>query len=71
MIVSRSSGDHVTVSTDESVLPDVAEIALDWMDLTLYGGAEAAAALTSENVCASCDAGVWTLKAKHLETLQQ
>ena len=71
MIVSRSSGDHVTVSTDTMILPQVAEIALNWMDLALYGTAEAAGALTSDTVCSGCQAGVWTLKAKNLEKLQQ
>ena len=71
MIVSRSSGDHVTVSTDTTVLAQVAEIALDWMDLALYGTPAAADALTSPNVCAKCEPGMWTLKEKHLATLRR
>ena len=71
MIVNRSSGDHITVSTDTTVLPQVAEIALDWMDLALYGTHEAADALTSANVCASCGADMWMLKEKHLATLRR
>jgi hypothetical protein len=66
-----SSGDHITVSTDTTVLPQVAEIAPNWIDLALYGTHEAAAALTSPTVCASCDAGMWTLKEKHLATLRR
>ncbi|MDD9935189.1 MAG: hypothetical protein OXT09_16375 [Myxococcales bacterium] len=71
MIVSRSSGDHRTVSTDTMILPDVAEIALNWMDLTLHGTAAAAQALGSADVCGSCEPGVWSMMGKHLETLEQ
>jgi hypothetical protein len=71
MIVSRSTGDHITVSTDTTVLPQVADIALNWMDLALFGTPEAADALTSTTVCASCTAGMWTLKEKHLATLRR
>lgn len=39
------------------------------MDLSLYGTREASEALTSPNVCSTCEPGVWTLKSKHLETL--
>jgi hypothetical protein len=69
MIVSRESGDHMTVSTDPMILPQVAEIALNWMDLALYGTAEAHDALTSANVCARCTAGDWMLQSKNLEAL--
>jgi hypothetical protein len=71
MIVSRSSGDHMTVSTDTMILPQVAEIALNWMDLTLYGTKQAVDALRSPTVCTDCDPGVWTLEEKHLETLER
>ena len=71
MIVSRSSGDHMTVSTDMTILPQVAEIALNWMDLTLYGTKEAAEALNSPTVCSGCEQGVWTLKSKNLEQLER
>jgi hypothetical protein len=70
MVVSRKTGDHVLVSTDEGVLKQEAEIALNWMDLALYGTPEAAEALTSPNVCAICEPGTWTLKSKNLEKLQ-
>lgn len=69
MIVSRSSGDHMTVSTDVAILAEEAEIALNWMDLTLYGTPEALAALTSSNVCEGCTSGDWTLTSRHLNTL--
>ena len=71
MIVSRSSGDHMTVSTDMMILPQVAEIAVNWMDLALYGTKQAAEALKSPTVCTDCEPGVWTLKSKHLETLER
>jgi hypothetical protein len=69
MIVNRREGDHQTVSTDEKILPEDAEIALNWMDLALYGTKQAYEALTSKNVCDKCTPGDWTLKSKHLETL--
>jgi predicted dienelactone hydrolase len=71
MIINRSSGDHVTVSTDAMVLPQVAEMALNWMDLTIYGTAEAFDALHSDTICTGCQSGLWTLKGKNLETLKQ
>ena len=61
----------MTVSTDAMILPQVAEIAVYWMDLALYGTRAAAESPMSPTVCAGCDRGVWTLKSKHLETLQQ
>lgn len=70
MLVSRSSGDHVLVSTDATILAQEAEIALNWMDLCLYGTAEAFTRLTSATVCAGCATGVWTLKSKNLASLK-
>lgn len=69
MLVQRTSGDHLTVSTDEQVLPEDAEIALNWLDLALYGTKQAHDTLTSPNVCEHCTPDVWTFKAKNLETL--
>ena len=69
MIVNRREGDHMTVSTDEKILPEDAEIALNWMDLALYGTKAAYDALTSPNVCGKCTPGDWKLKSKNLETL--
>ena len=71
MIASRNTGDHVVVSTDAASLDDVRQIGLDWMDLALYGTGEAADMLLSPTVCASCDAGTWTLMSKSLETLRK
>jgi len=71
MIVSRFEGDHRTVSTDPGILAHEAEIALNWLDLALYGTQAAHDELTSETVCASCEAGHFQLKSKGLETLLQ
>lgn len=71
MIVNRSNGDHVRVSTDATILSQEADIALDWMDLSLYGTPAAHAALTSATVCTQCDAGTWTLNAKGLDGLRR
>jgi predicted dienelactone hydrolase len=69
MIVSRFEGDHRTVSTDPAILAHEAEIALNWMDLALYGTEEAHEELTSATVCADCESGHFALKSKHLEKL--
>lgn len=69
MIVSRSTGDHVTVSTNAMILPEVAKISLDWMDLALYGTPQAAATLSSETVCSGCQPGMWKRTSKNLESL--
>lgn len=69
LLVQRKTGDHVTVSTDEKVLPEDAEIALNWLDLALYGTKQALDTLMSPNVCEHCTPNTWDLKAKHLEML--
>ena len=69
MIVHRREGDHQTVSTDEKILPEDAEIALNWLDLALYGTKAAHDALTSPNVCDKCTPGDWKLQSKNLEKL--
>lgn len=71
MIISRNMGDHQTVSTDTMILPQVAEMALNWMDLALNGTPEAAAVLTSPTVCEGCPSGTWTLKSRLLDTLEK
>lgn len=70
MIVNRSSGDHLTVSTDEKVLPQDAQIGLNWMDLAVFGTHEAFDTLSSPTVCTGCDMGVWTLKSKNMDKLK-
>jgi hypothetical protein len=69
MIVSRFDGSHLTVSTDQGILAEEARIALDWMDLALYGTKAAYDELTSSTVCFGCDAGNYTLMSKNLEKL--
>lgn len=71
MIVNRREGDHQTVSTDPMIAPEVAEIALNWMDLAIYGTKAAYEALSSADVCASCTPGDWMLKQKNIEKLQK
>ncbi|HKU38838.1 MAG TPA: hypothetical protein VJR89_11845 [Polyangiales bacterium] len=71
MVVNRRTGDHVTVSTDTMVLPEVAEIALNWMDLAVFGTKQAFDALDSPNHCEKCTPGDWMLTAKNLEKLQK
>ena len=69
MLVQRKTGDHITVSTDEKVLPQDAEISLNWLDLALFGTKQAHDTLTSPNVCEHCTPGDWKFQGKHLETL--
>ena len=71
MIVSRSTGDHRTVSTTPAILAEEAKISLDWLDLALYGTPEAAKTLQSETVCTGCQTGIWKLKSKNLASLQR
>ena len=69
MIVNRTSGDHLLVSTDPAVLPEVAEIALNWMDFSLFGSPAAAAALQSPSVCTNCSPSDWTLTHKNWDAI--
>ncbi|MDH5672656.1 MAG: hypothetical protein OEZ06_10935 [Myxococcales bacterium] len=61
MLVNHATSDHFLVSTDATVPIEDAEIALHWMDLTLYGIPGAAAALESINVRSICRPNTWTL----------
>lgn len=69
MLVQRKMGDHITVSTDEKILPQDAEIALNWLDLALYGTQQAFDMLTSPKVCENCTPDTWSFKAKNLDRL--
>ena len=69
MLVQRKMGDHITVSTDEKILPENAEIALNWLDLALYGTKQAFDTLTSPKVCEHCTPDTWSFKAKNLASL--
>ncbi|HEY8057586.1 MAG TPA: alpha/beta hydrolase-fold protein [Acidimicrobiales bacterium] len=67
-VASRASGDHVTVSTDTGILVEVAEIGVNWIDLSLYG-TETARRAVAEHPCGSCAPDLWTVTAKHLDSL--
>lgn len=69
MLAHSKVGDHFAVSSDEAMLKQEAEIALQWMDLAVYGTQEAADALASADLCAVCEPGMWMLKSKHLDKL--
>ncbi|MBN1653408.1 MAG: hypothetical protein JXA30_06490 [Deltaproteobacteria bacterium] len=71
MIVARSTGDHMTISTDPTALAQEAEMSLNWLDLCLYGTHEAYDALTSPNICTGCEPGLWTLTSKNIEKLKK
>lgn len=67
-VASRATGDHPTVSTDTSILAEVGEIGVNWIDLVLNGN-ETARARLEGNPCDACAPGVWTVRAKHLDSL--
>lgn len=51
MIAKRFEGDHITVSTTESLLtPEISEISLNWIHFALYGDISVGRAF-SENPC--------------------
>jgi dienelactone hydrolase len=65
-IASRFEGTHVKVSTDASVLEEVAQISTQWIDFALYGNAQVMQSLL-DNPCASCAQGTWSIQAKNLD----
>lgn len=68
-VALRSEGDHVAVSTTESILADeVAGIGINWFDLVFNGNEVALTALT-DNPCPQCPAELWTAKSTNLESL--
>jgi predicted dienelactone hydrolase len=67
-VASRATGDHPTVSTDTSILGEVGEISVNWIDLALNGSAAARTRL-EHNPCATCAPGVWTVRARDLDSL--
>ena len=69
MIAHRFEGDHLTVSSDMMIVPDVGKIGLSFMNLALFGKQSGYDELTSDTVCTGCAEGHWTLEAKHLDTL--
>ncbi|MET0148192.1 MAG: hypothetical protein ABW310_03480 [Acidimicrobiales bacterium] len=49
-------------------LAEAAEVGINWMDLVLYGN-ETARRAVAERPCGACAAELWTVAAKHLDTL--
>jgi hypothetical protein len=69
-VISRSMGDHPTVSTDPTIVREAGEMSLNFLDLAFFGTAEAAQTLHTPTVCSICKMGDWKLTAKNLEALQ-
>jgi dienelactone hydrolase len=67
-VASRATGAHQTVSTDPAILAEVAEISVNWLDLALDGNETAHASLV-DAPCRACPPGMWTVRAKHLDSL--
>lgn len=67
-LAQRAEGDHLEVSTNTGIVDEAAEIGLHWLDLIFHGTATPADAL-AEHPCPSCDADLWTIGAKHLDSL--
>jgi dienelactone hydrolase len=65
MVVSRSTGDHRTVSTDPAIQSDAADIGVNWFKATLQNDQDAIAMLRTR-ICAKCDPGTWSAQSKHL-----
>jgi dienelactone hydrolase len=66
MVVSRSSGEHRTVSTDPAIQSDAADIGANWFQATLYHNKNAINTLQTK-ICEKCDAKVWSAISKNLE----
>jgi dienelactone hydrolase len=64
MIVQRASGDHVTISANEAIHADTAEIGLNWFKATLYRDRGAARTLAA-SICDQCDPTIWTARHKN------
>jgi dienelactone hydrolase len=65
MVVSRSGGDHRTVSTDPAIQSDAADIGVSWFRATLNGDKAAVQTLRT-NLCAKCDPQIWSAEMKNL-----
>jgi Cu2+-exporting ATPase len=60
--VKRSSGDHLTISNDQKVMVDAADISVNWLDLTMFGLKGALDALKTplpDSVARRRAAGAW------------
>lgn len=67
-VAHRSAGDYPTVSTTASILDEVAEISVRFIDLALYGTKGSKRELL-EDPCPPCAPGTWSVTAKHLDQL--
>lgn len=67
MVVSRSSGEHRTVSTDPAIQSDAADIGLNWFRATLFKDKKAIDALRT-TLCEKCDRNTWSAESKNLGT---
>jgi|SRR5215831_16876692 len=65
MVVSRSSGEHRTVSTDPAIQSDAADIGVNWFRATLFGDKKAIEELRT-NICEKCDRNTWSAESKNL-----
>ena len=65
MVVSRSSGDHRTVSTDPAIQSDAADMGVNWFRATLHNDKDAIKMLRT-SICAKCDPETWSAESKNL-----
>lgn len=65
MVVSRSSGDHRTVSTDPAIQSDAADMGVNWFRATLQNDKDAIKTLRTK-ICEKCDPGTWSAESKNL-----
>lgn len=70
VLVKRSSGDHVTVSTDPDIQLDEAAIGLNWFRATLYGDKKAARELAAKG-CRDCNPATWAVQSRNLPGMKQ
>lgn len=65
VLIERSSGDHLAVSTDPDIQREEAAMAINWFRAILYNDKAAANELTTKG-CAACDPKVWSVRSKNL-----
>jgi hypothetical protein len=70
MVVSRSAGDHRTVSTDLDMQSDAADIGVNWFKATINNDKNAIKTLQT-NLCTKCDSKTWSAENKHLGANQK
>ena len=65
VLIERSSGDHLAVSTEPDIQREEAAMGINWFRTILYDDKVAANELTTKG-CAACDPKVWSVRAKNL-----